>query len=802
MKKRTWLAALAAVMIMYTGCQSDSDDPENEEVAGPLIIDETTIVGVKNAYKESLEKIEIPSNITTIGDSAFSNCNKLTSVTIPKNVTSIGSNAFGGCVLLKSMTIPSSITKIGSNIFGVVRVIEDIYYDGTKELWEAISARAGIPASATIHYEKPSSSLTPTYLYRLGATKYDCDFTDDGVITDFGSGGSYLYYPTAINLDTDTAVLSATVVVSESNSNTGKLGVGFIELEENGVLDSYAFATSAQSVRYFGGTQAVNQETGEPKESGHGWESGSTLEQVNGVPRCCTVGEQYTFKVALTGGTITFAIIDSTGNAVATKSKEHPYLVNNTGNIYLALGAVSDNTNKIKYSDITVTINDKTCTIDSIEDNNLPPAVTVPNYLTVSGTVLTSCNADALPTELVIPDGITQIVSNAFEGCTNLTSVTIPEGVTEIGVNSFKDCTSLRTVTLPTSLKKINSAFLNCTQLTVNYNGTLEQWTTMDNDRILMENATSIILSDERNLRDITTLTIPRTIAKIGSNAFNKCTNLTSVTISDSVETIEYNAFKDCASLTSITLPANITEIRNYTFYGCTTLTTITIPDSVKSIGISAFYKCTNLTKVNIPDGVTRIEESTFRECSMLEHIELPNSVTFIGRRAFRRCYALKEMKIPDSVTEIVNDAFYECTSLTSVNIPNNVTKIELGTFYGCTALTSIAIPDSVTSIGKNAFAKCPKLTKITIPQSVKSDIGENAFGSCYNLPDIYYGGTKNWWAAISENANVPSGATIHCSDGDITPDYGTGGEDTSSGSKDETTDSAGSESTPSTEDK
>lgn len=37
------------------------------------------------------------------------------------------------------------------------------------------------------------------------------------------------------------------------------------------------------------------------------------------------------------------------------------------------------------------------------------------------------------PVNLVIPDGVTEIDSQAFQGCESLQSVTIPESVTEIG---------------------------------------------------------------------------------------------------------------------------------------------------------------------------------------------------------------------------------------------------------------------------------------------------------------------------------------------------------------------------------
>ena len=48
--------------------------------------------------------VEIGTNVTSIGSSAFSGCSGLTSVTIPDSVTSIGSEAFYYCDGLASVT--------------------------------------------------------------------------------------------------------------------------------------------------------------------------------------------------------------------------------------------------------------------------------------------------------------------------------------------------------------------------------------------------------------------------------------------------------------------------------------------------------------------------------------------------------------------------------------------------------------------------------------------------------------------------------------------------------------------------
>jgi hypothetical protein len=59
----------------------------------------------------------IPDSVTSIGDSAFYDCTKLTSVNIPDSVKSVGDWAFGWCASLASVTIGNSVTDIGGYAF-------------------------------------------------------------------------------------------------------------------------------------------------------------------------------------------------------------------------------------------------------------------------------------------------------------------------------------------------------------------------------------------------------------------------------------------------------------------------------------------------------------------------------------------------------------------------------------------------------------------------------------------------------------------------------------------------------------
>ena len=77
-----------------------------------------TTIGDSAFYEcDSLTSVTIPDSVTTIGDSAFYECDSLTSVTIGKGVTKVEMQAFAYCDSLTSVTIPDSVTTIGEQVF-------------------------------------------------------------------------------------------------------------------------------------------------------------------------------------------------------------------------------------------------------------------------------------------------------------------------------------------------------------------------------------------------------------------------------------------------------------------------------------------------------------------------------------------------------------------------------------------------------------------------------------------------------------------------------------------------------------
>ena len=86
----------------------------------------------------ALKDIDLPDSVASIGNRAFKCCG-LTSVKIPRSVRSIGDGVFCYCTELSEVHIPASVTEIRDNAFEACDKLSDVYFDGTREMWDAIS---------------------------------------------------------------------------------------------------------------------------------------------------------------------------------------------------------------------------------------------------------------------------------------------------------------------------------------------------------------------------------------------------------------------------------------------------------------------------------------------------------------------------------------------------------------------------------------------------------------------------------------------------------------------------------------
>ena len=274
-------------------------------------------------------------------------------------------------------------------------------------------------------------------------------------------------------------------------------------------------------------------------------------------------------------------------------------------------------------------------------------------------------------TVVVIPSKIngvtvTTIGTDAFLGL-NITSVTIPASVTEIGSNAFAGCTNLTSVHYAGDWSNLTIQSGNpAVQDAANAPLFDFEFIPPDNTAVIVTNykyngaAADVTIPSRYQGKPVTTIghaaffnsavtsvTIPDSVTSISDEAFGFCSQLTNISIPNSVTYIGFSAFNSCTSLKSITLPSSLSTIQSYAFYNCGNLKTIRIPVSVTSIGNCAFDVCPSLMTVTYPgsktlwDAISKGSNNDVLEnklvCNQLEATFTADGTTFAQPQTINR---------------------------------------------------------------------------------------------------------------------------------------------------------------------
>ncbi|MCR5174700.1 MAG: leucine-rich repeat domain-containing protein, partial [Oscillospiraceae bacterium] len=592
-------------------------------------------------FRDSITEVEV-NGVTTLGECAFRDMNKLQQVILPSSLTRIDYGAFFGCSALSGVVIPAGVTLIGNVAFSDCNNLFRIRFSGDMPTMYSYS----FINDGEIHAYYPQGNTTWIPLAGDDYGDGDLMFTPyDGTS---GSCGENVTW----SLSRGTLTISGSGEMADYDEEMPPYDAWWDQIiwikTGNFVtrIGAYAFFDLAYVTSVTTGNSLIS--IGDSAFCGCGALTDLTLgSEVRTI-------EPYAFAhcKSMTSVTLPDTVTSIGGNAFfncrALQSITFPGSVENIGNwAFSSCSALKTirfegdppSFGSKAFSGVTATASYRSgnpnWTSDVMQDYG--GTITWETFGSTSGTCGTNVNWIVSNGRLIISGSgamtdFTETNRPVYDELSNfITSVMVTSGVTKVGNYAFS------------GLKRLNS------------------------------------------------VTFQSTVAGIGDSAFDGCRALSSILLPSSLRTIGEGAFRDCRALTSITIPEGVTAIPKNAFASCTDLKSISIPDTVTSIGENAFSNCCRLASVSVPDSVTEIGRGAFSLCFELQYAKLPSGLTVIEPDLFSACvYNLKSISIPDGVIRIGYGAFQDCEALTSLTIPASVEYIGTQCFTLCRELAAV----------------------------------------------------------------------------------------------------------------
>ena len=624
--------------------------------------------------------------VRTISASAFKSNKSITSITIPKSITSIGSSAFLGCSVLMS------VKWNAANCADFTSTASTQPFNGLTNI-------------SSIEFGDEVTKI-PAYLC-YGLTGLNSTLTIPDSVTTIGN---YAFYNCS---GLDSVNIGKAVTSIGSSCFSGCTGLMSVKWNATKCAD---FTSTASSRPFNGLTNITSIEFGNevmkipaylccgltglnctlaiPSSvttiGNYAFSNCSGLNGTMVIPdQVISIGNSVFINCSGLSGTLVIpdAVVSIGSNAFNGCSGLDSVIVGKSvtsigsSSFSGCTGLLSVKWNATNCANFTSTASSRPfnglTNITSIEFGD--EVMKIPAYLCYG---LTGLNCT-----LTIPDLVTSIGSDAFNGCSKLNGVIIGKSVTSIGSSAFSGCRGLLSV----------------------------KWNAMNCD-------------------DFT--------STASSRPFNGLTNITSIEFGDEVMKVPAYLCYGLSGLNcALTIPSSVTTIGNYAFYNCSGLSgLVVIPDQMTSIGNYVFYNCSGLSgTLVIPDAVVSIGSNAFNGCSGLDSVKIGKSVTSIGSNSFSGCTGLLSVKwdatnCADFTSTASSRPFNGLTNITSIEFGDEVMKIPAYLCYGLSGLNcALVIPDAVVSIGNNAFNGCSKLNGAIIGKSVTS-VGSNALAGCTGL--------------------------------------------------------------------
>ncbi len=189
--------------------------------------------------------------------------------------------------------------------------------------------------------------------------------------------------------------------------------------------------------------------------------------------------------------------------------------------------------------------------------------------------------------EVIIPDSVIRIGSEAFRGCEYLSNVHIGKGVTEIDYDAFYYCSEPLNIYIKdmASFCNINLTGYLAGHVRNEYNLYLNG--ELVEELIIPDSVTNIGECIFASCISIQKVILGKSVVSIGESAFSNCKNLSEIIFNDSLNCIDAFAFSSC----SILMKVNFKNTNNWTIVESWTQDVKTISSSeLQNLSTAAKY--------------------------------------------------------------------------------------------------------------------------------------------------------------------------------------------------------------------
>lgn len=302
----------------------------------------------------------------------------------------------------------------------------------------------------------------------------------------------------------------------------------------------------------------------------------------------------------------------------------------------------------------------------------------------------------------------------------------IYDGTKLIGSRAFYNAYNVTSVTIPGSVAIImSSAFMGCRNI--------ETLTILDSDNPNEESGLKIADHAFYNLRNLTTVNLPARLSSFSPAMFSSTGKLSTINIAKggSMYASKNGMVTNAAGDTLIYCPSGRTGY-------------VRIPAGIATIAAGSFMQHYSITEVYVSYSVATIENNAFKLCTNLQTLTFEGSPSAVGmtvgKQAFMRCYALKNVifEKESAVTEIGEEAFSSCNVLGDLTLPATLTKIGSLAFKDCLSIRKVVIAEGNKNIevAMDAFEGCVRLLTITIPSTMET-LPIEAIAACPSVRSI-----------------------------------------------------------------